>query len=322
LPIQHLEIEFESGKLEKKVVACFRKPGKTLEYGRKPWWELVNSYADAVFSGVFATLAEKEWLQQVDFLLCLDAGVKDTFPPQVLHRVAQWEFEKVVLSAHDRAYEEQRNLPIMWAAVQEMVDGPKAKKKVYNSIEEGWKAAYQTLGGWHHNPAQQFVGTWIDSSISILSAVSQQEPQWVLDPNVADQLFSRFIAEGIIPYSIVAEHGAPPHVWRFISQAVHRAYGMHATVEEQPAKKKAKKTPAAKPRKPLPSYLQELPENTCRNFVMGNCYRADTCKFFHDEDVKAEVELKRALEEAEVGASYEPEVDATGMYEWPSNLPV
>ena len=35
---------------------------------------------------------------------------------------------------------------------------------------------------------------------------------------------------------------------------------------------------------------------------MGQCTRGDGCRFIHDEDVKAEVDLKRALAEAEAVA--------------------
>lgn len=298
-PILLVEYNLESLKLEKRLRDYFRKPVKTLNFDKTPWLELLNTYADAVFSGIFGGLGDKEWLQQIDFLLCLDSAVKDNFPKHVLQHVPQMEFEKAVLAAHDRAYEEQRIFPILWKIVQQMVDGPKAKKKVYNSIEEGWKVAFLGEVAYYQNPAQNFVGTWIDSTINLLSGVSQQEPQWVLDPELAAQVFNRALAEGAMPYTITSLHGSPPQGWRFVTHCLYEAYEAHSVAPEAPAPKKKAGKSAGKGKRPLPAFLEGLPDDTCRDFILGHCTRGGGCKFIHDDDVKAEVDLKRSLEEFE-----------------------
>jgi hypothetical protein len=261
-PIMLLEYNLEP-KLEKRLYAFFRKPVKALNFDNAPWTEVLNTYADAVFGGIFGGLGDKEWLHHIDFLLCLDSAVKDNFPKHVLQHVPQMEFEKAVLAAHDRAYEEQRIFPILWKIVQQMVDGPKAKKKVYNSIEEGWKIAFRGETVYYQNPAQNFVGTWIDSTISLLSGVSQQEPQWVLDPELAAQVFNRALAEGAMPYTITSLHGSPPQGWRFVTHSLYEAYEAHSVVPEAPVPKKIKPKAgksAGKSKRPSPAFDQGLPD--------------------------------------------------------------
>lgn len=304
-PILHLETELDQNKLEKRIRDNFRKGAKGLPFHSKPWYELIEEYADASFGGLFNSLGDKEWLPQCDFLLCLDAGIKDNFPKQCLARVPQLEFERVVLAAHDRAHEEQRTMPIMWEVVQGSIEGPKGKKKVYNALEEAWKEAQQAAGG---EDVQSFVGTWLDRTIAHLAEVSQGEPQWVLEPPIAMQVFDALLQSGALPFALVEAHGPPPPGWQFIEYCVHQSYAAHVVTEDgtvfgekgprKGGKGKGKKgEKERKPRKENPLFADIAP-GVCRDYLLDRCQRGEECRFTHDDIAKQEVELKQALQEA------------------------
>lgn len=237
-PIMRLEHGEGQNKLEKRIRDAFRKGAKGLAFQSKPWYDLINEYSDTVFGSIFNSLSDKEWLPQCDFLLCLDAGIKDNFPKNILGRIPQLEFERVVLAAHDRAHEEQRVLPILWEVVQSSIEGPKGKKKVNLALEEGWKESMMACG--QYKDAQGFVGTWIDIAIAKLSAASQGEPGWVMEPGLAFQVFDTLLQTGAMPYALVEEHGPPPPRWAFVGQVVEQAYAMHTVVDESALQKAAK----------------------------------------------------------------------------------
>ena len=74
---------------------------------------------------------------QVDFLMVVDAGVKELFPPHMLQNVPQLVFEQQVLSAHDRAFEEQRFAPMLWDTLFERFEDKMVKTRIYNALEAG-----------------------------------------------------------------------------------------------------------------------------------------------------------------------------------------
>eukprot|EP00438_Fugacium_kawagutii_P021275 Skav220196 [mRNA] locus=scaffold1074:376042:383270:- [translate_table: standard] len=93
-PILPQETEWDQAKLEKRVKQYFRNAAKNLEFQVKPWQELVEDYADSVFASLFQALKDRAWLMQVDFLMVVDAGVKELFPPYLVQHVPQVEFEQ------------------------------------------------------------------------------------------------------------------------------------------------------------------------------------------------------------------------------------
>merc|ERR1719162_894056 len=162
--------------------------------------ELVHQYADSAVSSIFAGLGDREWLYsgQVDFLLILDAGIKDTFPGYMLRNVAQQDFEQMVLSAYERAFDEQRFGPILTEAVAAAVSGPKIKKKVWNAIDTGRK---ETIAAGHTTP-EEFTQMWINSSISHLSQASQGSPEATCEPAVMSALFLQMMEIGGLPTAV------------------------------------------------------------------------------------------------------------------------
>lgn len=156
--------------------------------------------------------------------------------------VTRVDFEQMILAAHDRAFEEQRVLPIMWEVIQQLVEGPKAKKKVFAAAELGWKDA-QTPSGAFPNEVQDFVGMWIDRTIAHLSEATSGEPQYTLEPDIGVQVFDGALQAGCTPMTLTQAFGPPPAQWPFINYCIEQSYTAHV-VPEDPAwqSKKKRKT--------------------------------------------------------------------------------
>jgi len=213
-PIKHMEDELDESKLEKRIRDAFKKGAKGLNVNPRSWPQAVEQFADAALGSLFNSCGDKAWLVHIDLLLCLDAAVRDNFPPHVLRNVAATDFEQCVLAAYERAFEEQRTGPIMWDAVQAIVEGPKGKKKVFNACEEAFKES-RIPSGVYPNAVQDFVAMFIDRCVFHLAAVCDGEPQWTLEPNDAVKLFGAMADSG---------EGARQRLLRRGSQEQHRGH--------------------------------------------------------------------------------------------------
>merc|ERR1719356_969645 len=158
--LAELEKEWDADKLSQKLKEYFNKASKNLSFRGKALPDLINEYADNVMGSIFASLGDREWLHsgQADFLLCVDAGIKDNFPGHLLRNVQQVDFEQMVLAAYDRAFDEQRFSPILSEAVPTVVSGPKIKKKVWNSVDQGRKDVVMSGTA----DIEEFTTTWIN----------------------------------------------------------------------------------------------------------------------------------------------------------------
>mmetsp|Transcript_23738 Transcript_23738/g.44852 ORF Transcript_23738/g.44852 Transcript_23738/m.44852 type:complete len:327 (+) Transcript_23738:13-993(+) len=224
-PVQHLEKEWEAAKLSKRIRDYFKKAAKSLDYQDRSWLGLVNDYADSVFSSIFQAIGDRPWLDQVDFIFVLDAGIKEFFPGHVLRNVTQQELQRSVLAAHDRAFEEQRYLPKLWEFLESLGLYGKTRKKAYDSVDEGRKVALRYM----REPSspdevKAFVSRWVDSALHHLHRCTQGDPASVLDERQATFVFKRLLQEGCMPIPLLAEHGMPPEDWPFIPFAVHAAF--------------------------------------------------------------------------------------------------
>jgi len=220
-PIAHLDGD---SKLETKIRNYFKKAVKTLEIGMKPWHALINDYADSAFGAMFAGLGDKPWLYQgeADFLLVLDAAVKDLFPSGIMKGVPQQDFERAVLAAHDRAFEEQRYLGIMWDVLQSHVQGKATQKKAYNALDLGQKEAF--LQG--STGLEDYTWCWIDRTIAKLSNDTQGDPESCIPLMQAAQLFHALIEGNALPIPLV--QSSDPLQPDFVNQALETAYTMYS----------------------------------------------------------------------------------------------
>jgi len=224
-PIAHLESDWDLPKLEKRIRQYFRNAIKNLEFGTKPWQQLIQAYADSVFASIFQALHDRTWLNQADFLLVLDAAVKELFPKHVLRGVQQHAFEKTVLGAHDRAFEEQRFAPMLWEIVQTLGLEKRPMNKVYSAFEAGRKDATVPATGPPEKQLAEYVGNWIQHSIKRLSQEAQGNPETLLQQEQALQLFQALIEAGALPLSLTADAGEPSPYWPLVEATVNKAYG-------------------------------------------------------------------------------------------------
>lgn len=220
-PVAHLDSD---SRLENKIRNYFKKAVKDLEIGTKPWHALIDDYADSAFFALFRGLGEKPWLYQgeADFLLVLDAAVKDLFPKQVIKAVPQKDFERAILAAHDRAFEEQRYLGLLWDVMDGRIQGTKTKKKVQAALEFGQKEA---LG---HGTAsiEDYIWRYIDRCVAKLSEDTDGEPDSCLPIQQAAELFHAVIGANALPLALLnsIESLSPD----FVNEAVETAYGAYS----------------------------------------------------------------------------------------------
>lgn len=227
-PIAHLETQLDRIKLEKRVREYFTKGAKNLDYGSKSWDALVNEYCDNVYSSLFCGLGDREWLADTDFLLVVDAGIKDLFPRYVIQDVPQWAFEQTVLRASDRACDVQRYWSYRWETIQREVTGKVTQKKVRDACDSGREVAYErTLGAQGKGQSggvEAFVFIWASAAITSLARVTQGDPASLLPEEQAVRVFQALVQEGGLPLPLVQEEGVPPKDWPAVAQAVAEAY--------------------------------------------------------------------------------------------------
>mmetsp|Transcript_143662 Transcript_143662/g.374181 ORF Transcript_143662/g.374181 Transcript_143662/m.374181 type:complete len:305 (+) Transcript_143662:56-970(+) len=230
-PIAHLEVQYESDKLEKKIRDYFKKGAKGISFHSKPWDQLINDYADAVFSSIFAGLGDREWLPQADFLFCVDAGVKEHFPGHLLSRVPQQAFEQCVLQATDRAFDEQRYWTYRWDTIQKVITGKMTQKKVREALDaaraETVQAGMENVGA--------FVSAWIAATVRLLATATQGDPRGCIEEQTACALFHALIQEGALPIQLVNEEGLPPVGWPGVDSMVTQAYSEFGAGEHEAA---------------------------------------------------------------------------------------
>jgi len=225
--LAEMEKEWDSDKLGKKLKEYFNKASKHLTFRGRGLPELINEYADNAIGSIFAGLGDREWLYtgQADFLLLVDAGIKDTFPGHLLRNVEQLDFEQMVLAAYDRAFDEQRFCPILSEAVPAVVSGPKIKKKVWNSVDQGRKDAIMSGTA----DIEEFTNTWINASIAHLSQASQGSPDATMTADLAVKLFQTLLEGNALPLAMTSEAVAPVHL---VEEAVTNAYTEHTAEED------------------------------------------------------------------------------------------
>lgn len=222
--IGHLEREWELQKLEKRIRQYFRNGAKGLEFKTKTWTQLIEEYADRVFSTLFQALSDRPWLAQADFLMVLDAGVKEQFPPSIIEGVPQHIFERTVLSAHDRAFEEQRFLPLLWEAICKYLEGPKTKRKANEALEEGRKKAIACTSHLSGNPLNNFLLAWVDGFVERLAKDTSGCPESAVPLPIAVHLFHDLIRAGSLPLPLMSEQGPPPRGWPLVEESLAKAY--------------------------------------------------------------------------------------------------
>lgn len=227
-PVIHKEKEWESHKLAKRIRDYFRKAAKTLDFYEKTWLAVVNDYADSAFGSIFQAIGDRHWLGEVDFLFVVDAGIKECFPSHVVGGVPVLEFERGVLAAHDRAFEEQRYLPRLWEIVESLGLVGKARKKAYDAVDEARKVAVKYMRDvTQPTEVKNFLSRWTDSTLRQLSKTTQGDPASAMPEAAAIRLFHGLLKAEAMPIGLTAAYGQVPPAWPFVDFAVHVAYKAH-----------------------------------------------------------------------------------------------
>lgn len=179
---------------------------------------------------------------QVDFLMVVDAGVKELFPPYILQHVPQVVFEQQVLSAHDRAFEEQRFAPMLWDTLFERIEDKQQKTRIYNAMEAARKEAATVTG--EGNPVEDFVKAWVACSLREVQSQCGNLPlDQALPSDLCRDIFHALFEAGALPLPLTQE-GQPPDGLIMIDQAIEDGYA--GTLPVPPAPEKPKSTGKSK----------------------------------------------------------------------------
>jgi len=225
-PIAKLEKQWDSGKLESRMVHYFRSGAKGLDFANTCWEDLVYTFADNVFGSIFTALSDRIWLNSADFLPVFFASIRELFPQVLLASVPSDDFEQTVLCAHDQAFEEQRFAMILHETVSTQIDNNKMKNRIYKALDAGrQEAAQMDLGASVVNPAEEFAWRWISASVNRIKAEGGGWAEGLLQPPNAVWLFQTLIEAGAFPVSLIAASGPLPPKWPVVAKAVHAAYG-------------------------------------------------------------------------------------------------
>merc|ERR1719221_485517 len=74
--IQHLEKEWDSEKLQKKILEYLKKAAKNSRGGSKPWQQSVEDFANKYFECFSNACGDRPWLDQADFSACIGSAIK------------------------------------------------------------------------------------------------------------------------------------------------------------------------------------------------------------------------------------------------------
>lgn len=232
-PIVELGLEPDMLRTEKKILSFFKAGATGLDFYSKSWGHVIEEYADRVFESLFTALGDRTWLCQADFLLVLDAAVKELFPTDMLEAAEPSMFEQVVLTAHDRSFEEHRFQASLVDIVQATLHDLTAQTLVCGAFESARKAAVAEIDHQSWNPLQEFVSRWLEYTVAELSAGTCGAVSDVISEAEAVEISHRLVESGAIPMSLVEGYGPPPAGWPHVDACVSAAFASGgATVAE------------------------------------------------------------------------------------------
>lgn len=218
------ETEYDAEKLAEKMRAYFRRGSKNMNLkSGEPWEKLVNEFADNIFTTVYTALGDREWLKDVDFQLCFDLAVQETFPGRVLKNVSPDEYMEVSMAAADRAIDEQRYGMARWETVSSNIEGKNTIKRVSHAVDEA-RGLARAKGA---ASAEEFMRSWINFTCQKMAESIGGDPSDVIEEEKAVQLFNALVQDNCMPLVLV-EDGLPEDGWDVIADAVSKAYSKAA----------------------------------------------------------------------------------------------
>jgi len=216
-------------------------------------------------------------MAQADFTLVLDAAVKMLFPPELLAQADPSEVDGLILSAHDRAFEQARVMPVLWECLQGKIDGKKTQNKVYGALEsargEALKAAQPDFTGLEIpgsaiERAHKFIAEWVGITVSTVAKTHGGDPGNSLQEENVVKIFRHLIENNTVPTQLTRE-------LLFEGQVLPQPYpGLEELVTEvfKPYQERARKK-----RGPI------IKTEMCWYFFNGHCGYPERCLNAHDE---------------------------------------
>lgn len=230
-PISKYEDKESLKRIEKKVCKYFREAAGTMKY--KPSMsvaELMYQFCDRAFGPIVTMLGEYTWLNEVDFLWVVAAGVQVGFPPALMTSVSPQELENAVTQAHDRAYEEHRFANILWDVITEHVRDPQRKKKCCDALEEGRRLAVNELYAGYEGGTpmdlDKFISVWIRKNVEQIAAAmgGPGYAYMLVTLKQSKAIFHALVEAGTLPVPLVAYSGQPPPKWSVIDKEAKASY--------------------------------------------------------------------------------------------------
>lgn len=272
-PAANVEPNFN--RMVQKFVEYVRKAAEGLdtEVHTQMWTDLVDKYADNLFKTLFPIIGDRSWMNEVDFLLMLDAAVKSFIPKKLLADVPPDEFENAVLRAHDRAFEEQR-FSLFWETFKLVINGQKTRTKLFALMESSRRdAACGVDVGTGGSRAENFVRRWIDSTVMRIT-MDQGSPEGLVSQEDLVSLFQALIDAGALPLALVAEQIPPPQGWaHVVANTVQESFAKHNEVINAPK-----------------------PRELCKFFANGWCAFGATCFNAHIRGAMPQDPISTAIE--------------------------
>jgi len=219
-PVGGVESEAEMGRLRTRIAQYARSSVQGIDLTQKPVSIPIGEYADTLFSKLFNILGEREWLLQADTLLILDASLKELLPAESVAEMSPDEFDSIVFSAHDRALDEQRILPLLWDAITAAVQGPKTRTKTYKALEAGRRDAMNDPEVIADGGPEVFARQWIANSLEQLRTSTGGFIDSILTEHSAAELFTNLIEGGALPVRCMAEVNLPDEGWPAVVKSV------------------------------------------------------------------------------------------------------
>jgi len=221
-PIAEMETAADVLKFRVRLTKYARDARSEMRLAGKPMERLVNEYTDGFFAKVFASIGDRPWIGEVDFHLMLDTAIKELLPENLVVSVPMEELEMHIFKAHDRGLDEQQSLPVVWQTVQQVLQGPKTRSKVYKACETGRK---DTTDEELVYGADDFAKQWIANTMRRLRAETGGYPEGVLPEDMAVTLFTRLLEAETLPASRIAEGSAPEGGWKaWLEEVIPEAY--------------------------------------------------------------------------------------------------
>lgn len=221
--VMHLEREWDSEKLQKKVMEYIRKAGKNSGGSTKSWQQVVTDFSTKFFEVFSTALGDRPWIDHVDFSACIASGVKAYGAPNLVTHVPPDEYMQTVIEACSVAHDMCRYYSHAWAPMKELIPNKVAQKKVREAVDEAREKVVKQKPG----NVDVFITSWIQLSIDLLSKKSvNNNPKASLSEADANKLFGELVHSGSgVPLWLEKSYGGklPPSCPEVIN-AVALAY--------------------------------------------------------------------------------------------------